>query len=144
MRKLAFPVGREAWLLLGLAFLVVLGIAAALHLMRPTALTIAVAPKGGPEPALLRAYADELARRKLGIRLTVSAFDGVRESAEALKTEGRPRGSPSGRLDAGERPYPSRLAKAGGVRCRPRAIRYQGFPGFGGQATRRAVEQDRR
>lgn len=86
MRKLAFPVGREAWLLLGLAFLVVLGIAAALHLMRPTALTIAVAPKGGPEPALLRAYADELARRKLGIRLTVSAFDGVRESAEALKT----------------------------------------------------------
>lgn len=85
VRKLAFPVGREAWLLLGLAFLVLLGTAAAFHLTRPRALTIAVAPKGGPEPALLRAYADELARRKLGIRLTVSAYDGVRESAEALK-----------------------------------------------------------
>lgn len=85
MRKLAFPAGREAWLLLGLALLLVLGSAAALHLTRPTTLTIAIAPKGGPEPALLRAYADELARRKLGIRLKVAAFDGVRESAEALK-----------------------------------------------------------
>ncbi len=85
MRKLAIPAGREAWLLLGLALLIVLGTAAAVHLTRPTTLTIAVAPKGGPEPALLRAYADELARRKLGIRLKVLSFDGVRESAEALK-----------------------------------------------------------
>jgi len=85
VRKMAFPSGREAWLLLGLALLLVFGAAAALHLTRPTTLTIAVAPKGGPEPALLRAYADELARRKLGIRLKVSAYDGVRESAEALK-----------------------------------------------------------
>jgi hypothetical protein len=38
-----------------------------------------------PEPALLRAYADELARRKSAIRLKVLTFDGVRESAEALK-----------------------------------------------------------
>lgn len=76
--------GRTGWPL-GLALLVVLGTAAVLHLSRPTTLTIAVAPKGGFEPALLRAYADELARRKASIRLKVSAFDGVRESAEALK-----------------------------------------------------------
>ncbi|AWN34671.1 TAXI family TRAP transporter solute-binding subunit [Methylobacterium radiodurans] len=85
MGKLGFPGGREAWLALGLAALLLLGAAAAYHLTRPTTLTLAVAPSGGTEPALLRAYADELARRKLGIRLKVVPFGGVRESAEALK-----------------------------------------------------------
>lgn len=74
------------WLPLGLAFLFVLLVAAGFHLTRATTLTIAVAPNGGTEPALLRAYADELAKRKLGVRLKVVAFGGVRESAEALKT----------------------------------------------------------
>ncbi|WP_286134231.1 TAXI family TRAP transporter solute-binding subunit [Methylobacterium sp. Leaf123] len=73
------------WLPLGLGLLLVLLTVAAVHLTRPTTLTIAVAPSGGTEPALLRAYADELARRKLGIRLKVVAFGGVRESAETLK-----------------------------------------------------------
>jgi uncharacterized protein len=85
VRKLALPRGREALLPLGLAALLVLGAVAAFHLTRPTTLTVAVAPNGGTEPALLRAYADELARRKLGIRLKVIAFGGVRESAEALR-----------------------------------------------------------
>ncbi|WP_438345719.1 hypothetical protein [Methylorubrum populi] len=61
-------------------------VAAGFHLTRATTLTIAVAPNGGTEPALLRAYADELARRKLGVHLKVVAFGGVRESAEALRT----------------------------------------------------------
>ncbi len=85
MRKLALPVGREALLPLGLAVLLVLGALTAFQVTRPTTLTIAVAPEGGTEPALLRAYADELARRRLGIRLKVLPFAGVRESAEALK-----------------------------------------------------------
>ena len=85
MRKLALPDGRGLWLPLGLALLLVLLAAAGFHLTRATTLTLAVAPNGGTEPALLRAYADELARRKLGIRLKVVAFGGVRESAEALK-----------------------------------------------------------
>lgn len=85
MHRLGLPNGCEALLPLGLAVLLVLGAVAAYHFTRLTTLTIAVAPSGGTEPALLRAYADELARRKLGIRLKVVAFGGVRESAEALK-----------------------------------------------------------
>ena len=79
--KSAFSRSREALLLLGLAPVLILGAAAAYYLTRPTTLTIAVAPNGGTEPALLRAYADELARRGVGIRLKVIPFDGVRESA---------------------------------------------------------------
>ncbi|ABY28664.1 TAXI family TRAP transporter solute-binding subunit [Methylorubrum extorquens] len=85
MRRLGLSSVREVFLPLGLALLLVLGAVAAFHLTRPTTLTIAVAPNGGTEPALLRAYADELARRNLGIRLKVVSFAGVRESAEALK-----------------------------------------------------------
>lgn len=85
MRKSVFPRGREAVLLLGLTTLLVLSAVAAFYLTRPTTLTLAAAPNGGTEPALLRAYADELARRKTGLRLTIVPFDGVRESAEALK-----------------------------------------------------------
>ena len=85
LRKSVFPRGREAVLLLGLTTLLVLSAVAAFYLTRPTTLTLAAAPNGGTEPALLRAYADELARRKTGLRLTIVPFDGVRESAEALK-----------------------------------------------------------
>ena len=74
------------WLPLGLALLFILLVFAGFHLTRATTLIIAVAPNGGTEPALLRAYADELARRGLGVRLKVVAFGGVRESPEALKT----------------------------------------------------------
>ncbi|WP_342149720.1 TAXI family TRAP transporter solute-binding subunit [Methylorubrum sp. SB2] len=85
MRKLGLKDGRGVWLTLGLVLLLALLAVAALYLTRPTTLTLAVAPNGGTEPALLRAYADELARRKLGIRLRIVPFDGVSESAEALK-----------------------------------------------------------
>ncbi len=85
LRRLALPGLREALLPLGLVALLVFGGVAAFWLTRPTTLTLAVAPQGGTEPALLRAYAAELARGKLGIRLKVVGFDGVRESAEALK-----------------------------------------------------------
>ena len=85
MAKVSLPRGREGWLLLGLAVLLAVGAIAAFHLTRPTTLTIAVAPSGGTEPALLRAYASELARGKTGIRLKVVPFDGVGDSAEALK-----------------------------------------------------------
>ena len=86
MRKLSFPVGREALFTLGLALVLVLIIAVGLRLTRATTLTIAVAPNGGTAPALLRAYADELARGRTGLRLSILDFAGVRESADALKT----------------------------------------------------------
>lgn len=85
MRKVVLPGGREAWLL-GLAALLVVAAVALFSVSRATTLTLAVAPNGGTEPALLRAYADELARRRLGIRLRILSFDGVRESAEALRS----------------------------------------------------------
>jgi uncharacterized protein len=86
VRNLAIPRGREAVLTLGLVLVLVLLAGVAARLTRPTTLTVAVAPRGGTEPALLRAYADELARGKAGIRLTILDFDGVRESADALRT----------------------------------------------------------
>ncbi|MCJ2008772.1 TAXI family TRAP transporter solute-binding subunit [Methylobacterium sp. J-092] len=82
---MSLPGRRQDWLLLGLALVLVSAALATYHLTRPTTLTVAAGPNGGTEPALLRAYADELARRRLGIRLKVVSYDGVRESAEALK-----------------------------------------------------------
>ncbi|WP_286159029.1 hypothetical protein [Methylobacterium sp. Leaf456] len=55
------------------------------YLTHPTTLVVAVAPKGGSEPALLRAYADALAGSKAAIRLRLVSYGGVRESAEALR-----------------------------------------------------------
>jgi TRAP-type uncharacterized transport system substrate-binding protein len=71
-----------------LALVLVLMAAAGARLTRASTLTIAVAPSGGTEPALLRAYADELVRGNAGIRLKILEFAGVRESADALKTGG--------------------------------------------------------
>jgi TRAP transporter TAXI family solute receptor len=85
LARMTLPGRRQDWLLLGLALVLVFVAFATYYLTRPTTLTIAVAPKGGSEPALLQAYADELARRKLGVRLRIVSFDGVRESAEALR-----------------------------------------------------------
>ncbi|WP_292505805.1 TAXI family TRAP transporter solute-binding subunit [Methylobacterium sp.] len=85
MAKVSLPRGREGWLPLGLAILLGLGVIAAFYLTGPATLTIAVAPSGGTEPTLLRAFANELARTKAGIQLKVLSLDGVRESAEALK-----------------------------------------------------------
>jgi TRAP-type uncharacterized transport system substrate-binding protein len=59
----------------GLAFL----------LAQPTTLTIAVAPRDGTEPELIKAYADALDADGENIRLKILSFDDVRESAAALQ-----------------------------------------------------------
>ncbi len=74
MRKATFPVGREAWLTLGLVLVLIVTAAAGLQFTRATVLTLAVAPNGGTEPELLRAYAAELARRKTGVQLRILDF----------------------------------------------------------------------
>lgn len=75
---------REFWILV-LALLLAGAAGLIFYLSRATTLTIGVAPSGGTEPALLRAYAEALSTRKTGVRLKVVPFDGVRESAEALE-----------------------------------------------------------
>ncbi|SFV06856.1 TRAP-type uncharacterized transport system, substrate-binding protein [Methylobacterium sp. 174MFSha1.1] len=60
-------------------------IAAALYFSQATTLTIAVAPRDGTEPALIRAYADALKADSANIRLKILSFDDVRESAAALQ-----------------------------------------------------------
>jgi TRAP-type uncharacterized transport system substrate-binding protein len=67
------------------ALIAAVAVGAYLYLTHPTTLVIAVAPKGGSEPALLRAYADALAGSKAAIRLRLVPYGGVRESAEALR-----------------------------------------------------------
>ena len=67
------------------ALIAAAAIGAYLYLTHPTTLVVAVAPKGGSEPALLRAYADALAGSKATIRLRLIPYGGVRESAEALR-----------------------------------------------------------
>jgi TRAP-type uncharacterized transport system substrate-binding protein len=67
------------------ALIAAVAVGAYLYLTHPTTLVVAVAPKGGSEPALLRAYADALAGSKAAIRLRLVPYGGVRESAEALR-----------------------------------------------------------
>ncbi|WP_091972244.1 TAXI family TRAP transporter solute-binding subunit [Methylobacterium gossipiicola] len=71
-----------------LTVLLVVAAGAAYWVSRATVLTIAVAPRDGTEPALIRAYADALAKRHKEIRLKVLDLDDVRDSAAALQ-EGR-------------------------------------------------------
>ncbi|WP_132255132.1 TAXI family TRAP transporter solute-binding subunit [Methylobacterium segetis] len=81
MRRM--PVSREMVFLV-VAVLLSLAAGAALYWSRASTLTVAVAPSGGTEPTLLKAYAEGLAARRKGVRLKILPFDGVRESAEAL------------------------------------------------------------
>ncbi|KMO11123.1 TAXI family TRAP transporter solute-binding subunit [Methylobacterium platani] len=71
------------------AALVVAALAAAigvaLYLSQATTLTIAVAPRDGTEPALIKAYADALETGRENIRLKILSFEDVRESAAALQ-----------------------------------------------------------
>ncbi|MGX7705643.1 TAXI family TRAP transporter solute-binding subunit [Methylobacterium sp. Gmos1] len=60
-------------------------IGAALYFSQATTLTIAVAPRDGTEPALIKAYADALKEDKANIRLKILSFEDVRESAAALQ-----------------------------------------------------------
>lgn len=78
------PIRRVVWLCAPLLALAVAGLAYA-YLSRPTTLVVAVAPNGGPEPALMRAYAEALSKGKASIRLRIVPYGGVRESAEALR-----------------------------------------------------------
>ena len=78
------PISRELVFLV-VAVLLSAGAGAAFYWSRASTLTLAVAPSGGTEPALLRAFAEGLAARDKGVRLKVVVFDGVRESAEALR-----------------------------------------------------------
>ncbi|TGD95581.1 TAXI family TRAP transporter solute-binding subunit [Methylobacterium nonmethylotrophicum] len=59
--------------------------AVALYVLQATTLTIAVAPRDGTEPALIRAYAEALKSAQKGVRLKILPFDDVRESAKALE-----------------------------------------------------------
>ncbi|GEP07897.1 TAXI family TRAP transporter solute-binding subunit [Methylobacterium oxalidis] len=59
--------------------------AAAWYLLQATVLTIAVAPRDGTEPELIKAYADALENARESIRLRILPFDDVRESAAALQ-----------------------------------------------------------
>jgi TRAP-type uncharacterized transport system substrate-binding protein len=76
---------RQEFLFLAITILLVLAAGTAIYLSQATTLTIAVAPSGGTEPTLIKAYADALARRDKSVRLKILPFDGVRESAEALR-----------------------------------------------------------
>lgn len=80
----AFLMRREV-LLFASVVLLGLGGAAVWYLLRPTTLTIAVAPRDGTEPGLIKAYADALDAGGEGIRLKIVSFDDVRESAAALQ-----------------------------------------------------------
>nr|WP_313899081.1 hypothetical protein [Methylobacterium sp. E-041] len=79
------------WLLtrgtLAVAAIAVLLAAAALaiYLAQATTLVIAVAPRDGTEPGLIKAYADALDAGGENVRLKILPFDDVRESAAALQ-----------------------------------------------------------
>lgn len=78
-----FVARRPGWVLVNLMLIAtVIGIAL---LARPTSLTIAVAPAGGTEPALVRAFAQALDAGRKGVRLRVVPHPGVSESAAALE-----------------------------------------------------------
>lgn len=82
-RLRAFPTRNPGWTL---AILTVVAAAIASFLLtRPVTLSVAVAPGGGTEPTLMRAFADALARDGKSLRLRVLDYPGVAESAEALE-----------------------------------------------------------
>ena len=72
----------ESWLLVLTLVFALAG--AVFYFSRATVLTVGVAPSGGTEPGLLRAYAETSGTRRTGLKLEIVQFGGVRESAEAL------------------------------------------------------------
>jgi TRAP-type uncharacterized transport system substrate-binding protein len=76
---------RRETLLGGGALILAAGTALAWYGLQATVLTIAVAPRDGTEPELIKAYADGLDADRAGIRLKILSFDDVRESAAALQ-----------------------------------------------------------
>ncbi len=68
------------------AIVVILGAGAlAIYLAQATTLVIAVAPRDGTEPGLIKAYADALDAGGENVRLKILSFGDVRESAAALQ-----------------------------------------------------------
>ncbi|MCJ2137533.1 C4-dicarboxylate ABC transporter substrate-binding protein [Methylobacterium sp. J-026] len=80
----AWLLRREVLLLAGAALLGAGGVAA-WYLLQATVLTIAVPPRDGTEPELIKAYADALEAGRGNVRLKILPFDDVRESAAALQ-----------------------------------------------------------
>ncbi|MDP4026288.1 TAXI family TRAP transporter solute-binding subunit [Methylobacterium sp. NEAU 140] len=76
---------RPETLLLAATLVLALAVGLALYALRPTTLTIAVAPRDGTEPELIQAFADALQARHREVRLAILPFDDVRESARALR-----------------------------------------------------------
>ena len=81
---LTWLLSRGALLVAAVAVLAV-GAGAAWYLLQATVLTIAVAPRDGTEPELIKAYADALDAAGEGVRFKILSFDDVRESAAALQ-----------------------------------------------------------
>lgn len=77
---------RRDVLLLISAIVLALGAAAAYYLTNAVVLTVAVAPRDGTEPALIRAYAEALAAQHADVRFKILSFDDVKESAQALES----------------------------------------------------------
>lgn len=72
--------------LVTIAMAAVLGAGAlTLYVTQATTLVIAVAPRDGTEPGLIKAYADALDAGRENVRLKILSFDDVRESAAALQ-----------------------------------------------------------
>ncbi|KAB1070926.1 TAXI family TRAP transporter solute-binding subunit [Methylobacterium planeticum] len=76
---------RRETLLAGAALILAAGALVAWYWLQATVLTIAVAPRDGTEPELIKAYADGLEADRAGIRLKILSLDDVRESAAALQ-----------------------------------------------------------
>lgn len=72
-------------LFMAAALLLACAAIAASYALRATVLTIAVAPRDGTEPELIKAYADALDSARMNVRLKILPFDGVEESAAALQ-----------------------------------------------------------
>lgn len=76
---------RRETLLLAATLAIGASLGIAWYLLQATVLTIAVAPRDGTEPELIKAYADALDTGHENIRLKIVSFDDVRESAAALQ-----------------------------------------------------------
>ena len=76
---------RRETLLAGAVALLAAAALLAWYLLQATVLIVAVAPRDGTEPGLIRAYANGLESGSTGLRLKILDFDDVRESAAALQ-----------------------------------------------------------
>ncbi|MGY2046623.1 TAXI family TRAP transporter solute-binding subunit [Methylobacterium sp. JK268] len=76
---------RRETLLLAVALLLAVGAGIGFYATQATVLTIAVAPRDGTEPELIRAFAQALHEGREPIRLKTVSYEDVTESAAALQ-----------------------------------------------------------